>query len=217
MTRYRTIVADPPWPVKGDACLRPWVMGAGGRRKRGTVMPYSLMTLDQIYALPVASLADDDAHLYLWTTAKLNARGIGLATVKAWGFDWVGEIVWKKNNYGLGRFPRPQHEILVVARRGRLPFRRRDVGSVQAWRQDYSANGGKRHSVKPEHAIDLIETNSPGPYLELFARRQRLGWDSWGHEALNHVTLTTGAATPAPGGGGGNSSLPPAASPGATP
>lgn len=187
--RYRTIVVDPPWPVRGDAILRPWVMGAGGRRKRATVMPYSLMTLADISALPVATLAQADAHLYLWITAKLNARGIGYATVRAWGFEWVGEIVWKKNNFGLGAFPRPQHEILVIARRGSLPFKRRDVGSVQAWRQDYSANGGKRHSVKPEHAMDLIETNSPGPYLELFARRQRLGWHTWGNECFQHVAL----------------------------
>jgi N6-adenosine-specific RNA methylase IME4 len=187
VTAYQTILADPPWPVKGDAILRPWVMGAGGRRKRATVMPYSLMPLEDIYALPVGSLAAPDAHLYLWTTVKLNARGIGKATAEAWGFEWVGEIVWKKPNFGLGAFPRPQHEILVIARRGKLPFNRRNVGSVQEWKQDYTANGGKRHSVKPDACQDLIESNSPGPYLEMFARRQRLGWDTWGNEALNHV------------------------------
>ncbi len=185
MSGYRTIVADPPWPVKGDAILRPWVMGAGGRRKRGTVQPYSLMSLEAIYALPVAGLAEDDAHLYLWTTAKLNARGIGIKTCEAWGFKWVGEIIWRKPNYGLGAFPRPQHEILIVARRGSLPFRRRDVGSVVDWKQDYTANGGKRHSVKPDACLDLVESNSPGPYLEMFSRRARLGWETWGDEALH--------------------------------
>jgi N6-adenosine-specific RNA methylase IME4 len=167
-------------------------MGAGGRRKRATVLPYGLMSMDQILALPVASVTAKDAHLYLWTTAKLNARGIGKQVVEAWGFEWVGEIIWKKNNFGLGAFPRPQHEVLVIARRGHLPFRRKDVGSVQEWSQDYSVNGGKRHSVKPDGCQDLIESNSPGPYLELFARRQRLGWDTWGDEALNHVDLEVG-------------------------
>ena len=186
---YRTIVADPPWPVKGDAQIQPWVIGPGGRRKRATVWQYPLMTLAEIHALPVADLAEEDAHLYLWTTAKLNARGLGIATLEAWGFKWVGEIVWRKSNFGMGAFPRPQHEILIVARRGKLPFTRRDVGSVLDWKQDYTANGGKRHSVKPEGALDLIESASPGPYIELFARRQRLGWDTWGNECFNHVEM----------------------------
>jgi N6-adenosine-specific RNA methylase IME4 len=180
--KYRTIVADPPWLVKGDARIRPWVIGPGGRRKRATVWQYPLMTMAKIHALPVADLAEEAAHLYLWTTAKLNAQGLGIATVEAWGFEWVGEIVWRKNNFGMGVFPRPQHEILIVARRGGLPFNCRNEGSVQNWKQDYTANGGKRHSVKPDGALDLIEKASPGPYLELFARRQRLGWDTWGNE-----------------------------------
>jgi N6-adenosine-specific RNA methylase IME4 len=189
VVKYRTIVADPPWPVKGDAVLRPWVIGPGGRRKRATVFPYPLMTMEAIHALPVAAIAEDNAHLYMWTTVKLNAAGLGKATVEAWGFDWVGEIVWKKANFGFGWFPRPQHEILVIARRGRLPFKHRNVGSVQEWKQDYSANGGKRHSVKPDAALDLVESNSPGPYLEMFARRNRLGWDTWGNESHEHVKL----------------------------
>jgi N6-adenosine-specific RNA methylase IME4 len=49
------------------------------------------------------------------------------------------------------------------------------------------------HSAKPEAFYDLVESVSPGPYLELFARRQRLGWDTWGNEALEHVDLGTSA------------------------
>jgi N6-adenosine-specific RNA methylase IME4 len=89
----------------------------------------------------------------------------------------------------MGVFPRPQHEILMVCRRGPLAFSTNDVGSVQDWKQDYSLNGGKHHSRKPDAALDLIERVSPGPYLELFARRQRLGWSTWGNEALEHVSL----------------------------
>ncbi len=147
------------------------------------------MTLEQIAALPVGDLADEQAHLYLWTTSKLNARGVGHRIAEAWGFDWAGEIVWRKANWGFGLFPRPQHEILLVARRGKLPFQRRDVGSVQDWAQDYSANGGKRHSAKPDGALDLVESNSPGPYLELFARRARFGWDYWGDESLGTAEM----------------------------
>lgn len=189
--KYRTIVADPPWPVRGDARIRPWVIGPGGRRKRATVWQYPLMTMAEIHALPVSELAEEAAHLYMWTTVKLNAHGLGVATVEAWGFEWVGEIVWKKQNFGMGYFPRPQHEVLVVARRGKLPFRCRDEGSVQDWKQDYTASGGKRHSVKPLGAQDLVEKASPGPYLELFARRQRLGWDTWGNECRCDVEMVT--------------------------
>jgi N6-adenosine-specific RNA methylase IME4 len=111
--------------------------------------------------------------------------------VEAWGFRVVSEIVWMKPNFGLGKFPRPQHEILLVCRRGTLPFVINDVGSVQLWRRDYGRNnGGKVHSVKPEAAYALIERASPAPYLELFARRPRLGWDVWGDEAPNAVELS---------------------------
>lgn len=185
--RYRTIVADPPWPI-GDPRRR-LRMGAGGRRRRSTDIGYDLMSLDAIRALPVAMLAEDEAHLYLWTTAGFHRTGAAIDIAEAWGFRCVGEIVWAKANFGLGAFPRPAHEVLLVCKRGRLPFALRNVGSVQHWKQSYENNGGKRHSAKPEGAIDLIERASPGPYLELFARRNRLGWDTWGRECLVHVAV----------------------------
>lgn len=182
--KYRTIVADPPWPVVGDskALFRPWC-GKGGRRGRDTLFPYEVQSYEWIDGLPVADVAEADAHLYLWVPAKLNREGVGVRTVRAWGFECVSEIVWEKPNFGLGKFPRPQHEILLVCRRGTLAFRVDNVGSVQRWRQTYE--NGKRHSAKPEAAIDLVEQASPGPYMELFARRQRMGWDVWGNETAN--------------------------------
>ncbi|MDE2098000.1 MAG: hypothetical protein KGL39_12175 [Patescibacteria group bacterium] len=191
--KYRTILADPPWPVVGDsdALFRPWC-GRGGRRGRDTFFPYSVQPLEWIYSLPIADLAESDAHLYLWVPAKFNREGIGVRTAREWGFECVSEIVWAKPNYGLGKFPRPQHEILLVCRRGTLPYQVNDVGSVQGWRREYSmshGSAGKKHSTKPEGARDLIELASPSPYLELFARSQRLGWDTWGNECFNHVQI----------------------------
>ena len=94
----------------------------------------------------------------------------------------VDEIIWEKPNFGVGVFPRHCHEPLLVCRRGKLPFTaKRDVRSVQKWRQPQLTNGGKTHSAKPDAALDLVETASPGPYLELFCRRPRFGWDSWGY------------------------------------
>ena len=194
--KYRTIVADPPWPANGafDLRTRPWVIGAGGRRRRATVVPYSSQPLEWIDSLPVATLAEDDAHLYLWVPASLNRQGIGVRAAKAWGFSVVSEIVWDKIGYGLGAFPRPQHEIVLVCRRGKLSYVPRDVGSVQRWKSPRAHNnGGKIHSAKPDGFYDLVERASPGPYLELFARRQRLGWDTWGDECFQSVSLPQAA------------------------
>jgi N6-adenosine-specific RNA methylase IME4 len=194
--KYKTIVADPPWPIHGDskAPLRPWC-SKGGRRARDTFFPYKIQTLEWIKALGVAALAESDAHLYLWVPASFNRQGIGVQVVQAWGFSVVSELVWDKINFGLGKFPRPQHEIVLICRRGNLPFQLNNVGSVQRWSRPYGMShgfAGKIHSAKPEGFTDLVERASPAPYLELFARRQRLGWDSWGDEAFNHVSLSCG-------------------------
>lgn len=185
--KYRTICADPPWPVvgDGDALFRPWC-GKGGRRGHDTFFPYEVQPLDWIASLPVSDLAESDAHLYLWAPAKLNREGAGLATVRAWGFECVSEIVWAKPNFGLGKFPRPQHEITLICRRGSLPFDANNEGSVQDW------GPRRRHSEKPDRSFDLWEKVSPGPYIELFARRQRFGWDSWGRECRCDIDLTAG-------------------------
>jgi N6-adenosine-specific RNA methylase IME4 len=138
------------------------------------------MTLEDIMALPVAELADQDCHLFLWVVAGVHREGVGAEVCRAWGFRLLGDIIWRKPNYGLGAFPRPQHEAIIIGRRGGARFTRNDVGSVQSWPQVYATNGGKTHSAKPAAAYDLIESASPGPYVDLFARQQRLGWDSWG-------------------------------------
>lgn len=172
---YRTIVADPPWPLVWDG-------RAGGLHRRSTSLSYSLMSVEAIAEMPVAALAAPDAHLFLWVIPKLNREGAGVQVAKAWGFSVVSEIVWEKPNIGMGLFPRNCHEILLVCRRGALNWEgSRSVRSVQRWPQVQETNGGKTHSAKPAAALDLIEEASPGPYVELFARRPRLGWDSWGY------------------------------------
>lgn len=186
---YRCVVADPPWPIT-------WTMGTtrvNGRRERHRILKrelgYPTMTVDAIAALPVSDLAAADAHLYLWIPDRFLIEGDGARVVRAWGFE-PGRVLlwWAKTGYGLGTFPRPQHEALIVAKRGKLDFRIRDVGSVVEWKYAYEG-GARKHSRKPDGALDLIELASPGPYLELFARRQRLGWDTWGDQALEHVEV----------------------------
>jgi N6-adenosine-specific RNA methylase IME4 len=147
------------------------------------------MSIEEIAALPVARLAEDDAHLFLWITPKLNREGVGVEIARAWGFEVFSELIWAKVNFGLGTFPRPGHEPVLVCRRGKLPFKRRDVHSVQRWDHPRDGKRGKIHSAKPEAFLDLVESASPGPYLELFARRRRLGWSVWGNEVDADVEL----------------------------
>lgn len=187
--KYRTIVADPPWPAMGDCDYRTRPLAAkGGLRGRDSFAPYGLQPLEWIRDLPIGDLVEDESHLYLWVTAGLNREGEGVKVARAWGFKVVSEVVWRKSRFGLGRFPRPQHEIILICRRGSLPFARTDVGSVQDWK------ASTLHSAKPEAFLDLVESNSPGPYLELFARRNRLGWDTWGNECLEHVEMVSPTA-----------------------
>jgi N6-adenosine-specific RNA methylase IME4 len=188
---YRTIVADPPWPME-------WRGGAATRRKGNGVvyfngnttvdrLPYEVMSIEDICALPVAEAAEASAHLYLWTTDQHLLDGSAAYVASAWGFRPERTLVWRKANYGMGHGWRPAHEIVVLARRGSLPFNDTSLATVQDWKQPYVKTGNsvaKMHSAKPDGFLDMVESVSPGPYLEMFARRARFGWDYWGDESL---------------------------------
>jgi len=165
--KYRTILADPPWDIQQ----------AGAR---GAIQHYPLMTLNQIMALPVADLATDDAHLWLWTTnAALESA---YQVVRAWGFTPRSLMTWTKPRLGLGNYLRNCTEQVIFATRGRAPIQFR---SQPTW----LFAPLQEHSHKPEELYDVIERCSPGPYLELFARRKRHGWDIWGNEVEPDVTF----------------------------
>lgn len=178
-TRYATIVADPPWPLPATT------IGVGGRRRRATAVPYSLLSLDEIATLPVAELAADRAALFLWCTRRVFREGEGARIARAWGFEPCGELVWGLRNPGMGGALGNGHEpVLIASRGGWTPPPSLPLGVV-FWRQPYAR--GKVHSAKPDGFLDLVESVADGPRLELFARRQRLGWHTWGNEALEHV------------------------------
>lgn len=168
--RYRTIVADPPWPY--DRFMPSYTPATG--RVQHRPLPYPMLSLEEIAALPVRDFADLDCRLFCWTTNRYLPDSFDV--VRLWGFTYTQTIVWAKTGrlMPIGGSIAPNHaEYLIVARRGVPPLLTRLSSSVvQAPKGD--------HSVKPEAFLDLVEQVSPGPYLELFARRQRLGWDTWG-------------------------------------
>jgi N6-adenosine-specific RNA methylase IME4 len=145
-------------------------------------------SLEYIKALSVADLADDEAHLYLWTTRRLFREGEAAAIARAWGFQPVGEVIWGLRNPGMGGFNGNGHEPVLIASRGGLSFPKDALPvGVMFWRQHYAH--GKVHSAKPEGFLDWVEQISPAPRVELFARRARFGWDYWGDESLGTAKM----------------------------
>lgn len=196
MTRYRTIVADPPWNVKAGPLVggydpEGWV----NHEQRGSRdLAYPSMTLAEIAAVPVASMAEDAAHLYLWTINRYLEDSYDIS--RAWGFKPSTMLVWAKTPFGggLGGTFGLCTEYILFCRRGTLASTDRIGRNWFDWKRAYDARGKPAHSRKPEAFLDLVEQVSPGPYLEMFARRNRLGWDTYGNESLEHVDLSEGGA-----------------------
>jgi N6-adenosine-specific RNA methylase IME4 len=184
--KYRTIVADPPWEYPEGFAL-----GTGHleRGERGGVeirpLPYPSMTVRDICALPVRALAARECRLFLWTTNRYLRSAF--TVMRCWGFTYKQTLVWHKTTMNLPAHVAPNSaEFVLVGVRGK-PARLVTLPSAVI----ATTRGGTepQHSVKPECWIDHFERVSPGPYLELFARRQRFGWDTWGDQALNHVEI----------------------------
>lgn len=186
--RYRVLVADPPWPQKGAGSLRGregWLDAIGASKP----MPYPTMTLEEIRVLSMADLVLPDAHLFLWTTNGFLEHSFGVA--RAWGFKPSTTLVWAKAPMGggLGGAFGISTEFVLYARRGQPETRCRMPRTWFDWPRPYDERGKPKHSAKPPQLQDMVEMISPGPYLELFARNQRIGWDTAGNDCLNHVEM----------------------------
>jgi N6-adenosine-specific RNA methylase IME4 len=174
--RFRTILADPPWQFQN---------------RTGKVAPehkrlnrYSTMDLKAICALPVAEVAQETAHLYMWVPNALLPEG--LEVMKAWGFNYKSNLIWHKirkdggsDGRGVGFYFRNVTEILLFGTRGKNARTeapgRRQVNMLQTRKRE--------HSRKPDEQYELVEACSTGPFLELFARGERPGWAVWGNQA----------------------------------
>src|SRR5947208_10589416 len=181
--RFATILADPPWQFTN---------------KTGKVAPehkrlsrYGTMKLDEIKALPVPDIAADKAHLYLWCPNAMLPEG--LAVMKAWGFTYKSNLVWHKirkdggsDGRGVGFYFRNVTELILFGVRGK------NARTLAPGRRQVNLLGTRKreHSRKPDEQYALIETCSPGPFLELFARGTRDGWVTWGNQATNDYQPT---------------------------
>jgi N6-adenosine-specific RNA methylase IME4 len=189
---YSTILADPPWRFLN---------------RTGKVAPehkrlnrYGTLPLDEIKEIPVHLVSNKNAHLYLWVPNALLKEG--LEVMEAWGFKYKANIIWHKvrkdggpDGRGVGFYFRNTTEILLFGIRGSmrtLQPGRTQVNILRTQKQE--------HSRKPDETYNLIESCSPGPYLELFARGKRENWDVFGNQATEEykpdwITYKNNSAT----------------------
>lgn len=176
---FSTILADPPWRFSN----RTGKMAPEHKR----LTRYDTMGIEEICALPVAKHAATPGHLYLWVPNALLPWG--LQVMDAWGFEYKTNIVWFKirkdggpDGRGVGFYFRNVTELLLFGIRGRM--RTLKAGRTQV---NLVATRKEEHSRKPVEVHELIEACSPGPYLELFARERRGGWQQWGDEVDSYM------------------------------
>lgn len=171
--KYHTIVADPPW--RYDSKL----VGLRG------ATDYPTMTQEELMCMPIGLWAEDRAHLYLWTTTKFIVDAHHIA--KAWGFEPQNILTWVKGRsesevtMSVGFYYRHATEFILFAVRDSLTV-------LEHNQPDVFFAPRKGHSEKPDTFYDIVERMSIGPYLDVFARKQRFKWDTFGNESFNFGT-----------------------------
>jgi len=173
---YRVIAADPPWHFKTRSETR---------QTRAAKNHYDVMNLDEIKALPVSDLADEDSVLFLWAINPMLPQA--LEVMKAWGFGFkTVAFTWAKTtpkssvwlptyHVGLGYWTRANSEMCLLGTRGRP---KRIAYNIR----QLIVSPRREHSRKPEEFYDSVERLIDGPRVELFSRRPRDRWECWGNE-----------------------------------
>jgi N6-adenosine-specific RNA methylase IME4 len=170
---FGVLFADPPWPYAG------WV-APDLIPSRAGLKPYEPMTLEELHALPVASLAAKDCVLVMWTTSANLAHAMALGA--AWGFTYSSlGLIWVKVDktgrprMGMGHWFRQEAEVSLLFTRGKPKRISKGVRQlILAQRRE--------HSRKPDSGHDRLRDLVKGPHLEMFGRRPRFGWTVWGDE-----------------------------------
>ena len=181
MKQYGVIVADCPWKYGNTGCR-----GAAENH-------YATMSVSDLAALPISLMASENAVLFQWATWPMLIEALDV--MRAWGFTYVTGLPWIKiqgdpsrnlwgelcitPQYGVGFWVRGCSEPLLIGRRGDVSPMTSDLIGL--------LSDNLHHSRKPENVYHIAE-RLPCPYLELFARRGRTGWDVWGHEAPSGLT-----------------------------
>ena len=186
---YAAIVADPPWHFRARTALQV----GNWTSRRDAENHYPVMGLEDIKALPVRDIAAKDAHLFIWTTGPCLRQTFEV--IEAWGFRYSAvAFTWVKLrrsfdthqlrvlptmesdlHVGLGLTTRKNAEFCLLARRGNAHRNAKDVREI-------ILAPVREHSRKPDEAFARIQRYCDGPYIELFARTRRDGWDACGHE-----------------------------------
>lgn len=178
--KFATVLADPPWQFQN----RTGKMAPEHKR----LSRYPTMTLQEIKDLPVEAIVKDTAHLYLWVPNALLADG--LQVIEHWGFTYKTNLIWYKtrkdggpDRRGVGFYFRNVTEMILFGVQGK------NARTLQPGRsQENIISSQKReHSRKPDEQYQIIESCSPGPYIELFARGPRKGWFVWGNQAEEYA------------------------------
>jgi N6-adenosine-specific RNA methylase IME4 len=174
--KFSTVLADPPWQFQN----RTGKMAPEHKR----LNRYPTMSLQEILELPVSNVLSDTAHLYLWVPNALLPDG--LSVLKAWGFEYKSNLIWYKirkdggpDRRGVGFYFRNVTEVILFGVKGKNA-RTLDAGRRQ---ENIIVSQKREHSRKPDEQYKIIESCSPGPYLELFARGSRPNWTCWGNQA----------------------------------
>lgn len=176
--RFATVLADPPWQFANrSGKIAP-------EHKRLT--RYPTLALPEICKMPVPELLTASAHLYLWCPNALLPEGFEV--MKAWGFNYKSNLVWHKirkdggsDGRGVGFYFRNVTELILFGTRGKNS---RTLAPARS-QVNLMATRKREHSRKPDEQYKIVEACSPGPYLELFARGKRPGWNSWGNQAFD--------------------------------
>lgn len=170
MNKFKTIVADPPWPFSDSL--------PGKEGWRGASKHYKLLSVADIEDFELPPIAND-AWLFLWRVSSMQREA--LSVCRAWGFMPYGEMIWDKRtatgkqHFGMGRLVRASHESVLIGRRGKPKVLSLSTRSL------FAAPVGV-HSEKPDEFYRIIEQLVPGPRVDIFARKERKGWTVIGDE-----------------------------------
>ena len=177
LTKYDIIYADPPWDYKGQKQHK----GKGKGNSGGAMGHFSTLKLPHLKTLPVDEISSDNSLLFMWITSPHLDQGIDL--LKSWGFEWATvAFVWNKVRVNPGFYTMSQCELCVVGKKGKIP-NPRGARNVRQYIEEMRGS----HSAKPMEVRERIEEMFPAQTkLELFARGGKLGWTSWGREAICH-------------------------------